>query len=110
MKATITSITLKNPFKFFALSAMAINITKQLKKSNYKAFRKKGFWITHYTMTLWANENDLKHFANSGAHLKAMQKSAAIAREIRTITIDTNTLPRWQEAKQLLQNGKVHKF
>lgn len=110
MKATITSITLKSPLKFFALSAMALNITKQLKKTNYKAYRKKGFWTRHYTMTLWANENDLKDFARSGAHLQAMKKSGAIAKEVKTITIDTDTLPGWQEAKELLENGEVHKF
>ncbi|MFD2567308.1 DUF3291 domain-containing protein [Pseudotenacibaculum haliotis] len=107
MKATITSIELKNPLKFFALSASALQIIKQLKTSNYKDFKKKGFWTTHYTMTLWENENDLQEFARSGAHLEAMKKSKQIAKEIRTITIETETLPSWKEAKELLKNGKV---
>lgn len=110
MKATITSIELKGPLKFFALSAKAWSITKQLKSSNYKDFKKKGVWTKHYTMTLWNNENELKEFAKSGAHLEAMKSSKNIAKEIRTITIDTDSLPDWKEAKRLLKGGKVMKY
>ncbi|HNL08662.1 MAG TPA: hypothetical protein PKH93_13885, partial [Chitinophagales bacterium] len=93
MKATITSIELKGPLKFFALSATALSIIKQLKATNCKDFKKKGIWTKHYTMTLWNNESELKEFAKSGAHLDAMKKSKQMAKEIRTITIDTETLP-----------------
>lgn len=110
MKATITSIELKGPLKFFALSANALKIIRQLKATSYKDFKKRGVWTTHYTMTLWNNENELKEFARSGAHLDAMKKSKEIAKEIRTITIDTDALPSWDEAKKLLENAKVFKF
>ena len=39
-----------------------------------------------------------------------MKKSKQIAKEIRTITIDTDTLPSWDEAKKLLENAKVFTF
>lgn len=107
MKATITSIELKGFFKFFALSAQAMQILKQLNTTNCKEFKKRGFWTTHYTMTLWNSEEELKAFARSGAHLEAMKNSAKIAKEIRTITIDTEKLPDWTEAKALLEKGKV---
>jgi len=110
MKATITSIKLKGPLKFFALSASALQIIKQLKATNCKEFKKKGIWTTHYTMTLWDNEDELQAFARSGAHLNAMKASKKIAREIRTITIDSDSLPNWNEAKSLLKNGKVMKY
>ena len=110
MKATITSIELKGPFKFFALSASAFRIIKQLKATKFKDFKKKGIWTKHYTMTLWNNENELREFARSGAHLDAMKKSKSIAKEIRTITIETETLPSWSEAKILLEKAKVFKF
>jgi hypothetical protein len=110
MKATITSIELKGPLKFFALSANALNIIKQLKATNYMDFKKRGIWSKHYTMTLWNNESDLKEFAKSGAHLEAMKRSSQIAKEIRTITIDADTLPSWDEAKKLLENAKVFIF
>lgn len=107
MKATITSIELKGPLKFFALSTHALRILKQLKATKYKDFKKRGIWTKHYTMTLWNNESELKEFARSGAHLDAMKKSKQIAKEIRTITIDADTLPSWEEAKKLLETAKV---
>lgn len=110
MKATITSIELKGFFKFFALSAAALSIIKQLKSTNYKDFKKRGFLKKHYTMTLWNSEAELKEFAKSGAHLEAMKKSKNIAREIRTITIDADALPSWKEAKKLLENAKIIRY
>jgi hypothetical protein len=110
MKVTITSIELKNPFKFFTLSAQALSILKQLKSTNSKEFKKRGIWNKHYTMTLWENEEDLKNFARSGAHLEAMKKSKEIAKEIRTLTIEANALPSWKEAKKLLENAKILRF
>ena len=107
MKITITSIELKGPLKFFALSSQALKIIKQLKASNCKEFKKRGMWTKHYTMTLWNNENDINEFAQSGAHLEAMKISKLIAREIRTITIEADSLPSWTEAKKLLENGKT---
>tara|TARA_B110000046_G_C13024409_1_gene413040 strand:- start:1258 stop:1605 length:348 start_codon:yes stop_codon:yes gene_type:complete len=100
MKATLTSIQLKGHFKFFALSGMGI--IKQLSSTKCKDFKKKGVWTKHYTMTLWSNENELKDFARSSAHLEAMKRSSQIAKEIRTITIDTDTLPDWEEAKKAI--------
>lgn len=110
MKATITSIELKGPFQFFALSAQALNIIKQLKSTNCKDFKKKGIWTKHYTMTLWNNEDELKAFATSGAHLDAMKKSKQIAKEIRTITIETDALPTWKEAIKRLEDAKVYTY
>lgn len=110
MKATITSIELKGPLKFFALSTKAMSILKQLKATDCKDFKKKGFWTTHYTMTLWNNESELQSFARSGAHLEAMKISKDIAKEIRSITIDAKVLPSWTEAVKLLESAKVLSF
>lgn len=110
MKATITSIELRGPFKFFALSHRAMHILKQLKATNCKDFKKTGIWTKHYTMTLWNSEADLRAFAQSGAHKDAMKLSAQIAKEIRTITLDMDELPTWKEAKVLLKNAKVYSY
>lgn len=107
MKVTITSIELKGPHKFFALSNKALKIVKQLKATDYKDFKKKGIWTKHYTMTLWNNEEELISFARSGAHKDAMGTSKDIAKEIRTITIDASELPDWKTAKELLSHGKI---
>lgn len=110
MKATITSIELKGPLQFFALSAQALKIIRQLKTTNCKDFKKKGIWTKHYTMTLWNNEDELKAFAISGAHLDAMKSSKQIAKEIRTITIETDVLPTWKEAIKRLEDAKVYTY
>lgn len=110
MKATITSIELKGPLKFFALSATALRILRQLRATNCREFRKRGFWTKHYTMTLWNNEKELEDFARSGAHLQAMKDSKIIAKEIRTLTIDANELPSWSEAKRLLDGARILRF
>ena len=57
-------------------------------------------------MTLWENEAQLKEFARSGAHLEAMKISAKMAKEIKTLTYDADTLPNWKTAKIKLKNGK----
>lgn len=110
MKATITSIELKGPLHFFGLSTRAMRIAKQLKSTNYKDFKKQGFWTKHYTMTLWNSEQEIKEFARSGAHLEAMKESHKIAKEIQTITIDVDRLPSWKEAKELLKKGKTLRY
>ncbi|MBL0328245.1 MAG: DUF3291 domain-containing protein [Bacteroidetes bacterium] len=110
MKATITSIELKGPLKFFALSASALKIIKQLKTTKCLEFKKRGLWTTHYTMTLWNSEQELLDFARSGAHLEAMKISKNIAKEIRTLTYDTTSLPDWKTAIAMLENGKVIKY
>lgn len=110
MKATITYIELKGPLKFFALSTKAFKILKQLKSANHLDIKKKGVWTKHYTMTLWNNDEDLKTFASSGAHLEAMKVSASIAKEIRTYTYETDKLPSWKEAEELLKEARVLSF
>ena len=110
MKLTITSIELKGPLGFFKLSKDAMSVIQQLKSTRHKAFKKRGFWTKHYTMTLWNSEEELKAFAKSGAHLEAMKQSALIAKEIRTITIDQDHLPSWKEAYKLLEKAKVIRF
>ena len=110
MKATITSIELKGPFKFFVFSSSAIKIIKQLKTTNCLESKQRGFWTTFYTMTLWNSEQELLDFARSGAHLQAMKISKNIAKEIRTLTYDTTSLPDWKTAIAMLENGKVIKY
>lgn len=110
MKVTITSIELKNPFSFFSLSQHAMHILRQLKSTPCRQMKKQGFWMKHYTMTLWNTEQELKSFAKSGAHLKAMGASKKIASEIRTITIDADTLPDWKTAKALLAQARPIRF
>src|SRR5690606_25086219 len=110
MKVTITSLELKGSSSFFLLSSRALKIIRQLKATDCLTFRKRGLWTKRYTMTLWKEEDVLKRFAKSGAHLQAMKEGARIAKEIRTLTIDADTLPSWSHAKRMLQEGKVMRY
>jgi hypothetical protein len=111
MIAVITSLELKSPLKFFALSQNSLKTILQLKKTNFAGYKSTGFWTTHYTMSLWHTEQDMKVFARNGAHLNAMKKSAVLAKEIRTLVIHTDALPSWKEAKERLKKeGKVLSF
>lgn len=83
---------------------------RQLKTTQCAGFKKKGAWKKHYTMTLWNNEEEMKSFARSGAHAVAMKESAQIAKEIRSITIDADTFPKWRDATTLVEKGKVIRF
>ena len=112
MFVTVTSIRLKKWWHFFRLSQYALRITRQIK--NEKGFIKMkntGFGLLHYTLSAWESEEDLKRFYKQGAHLEAMKKASTIATETSTYTYQTNKLPEWKEAKQLLsEKGKVMKW
>lgn len=107
MYVVITSLTLKNPWKFFALSRYALDITRQVRKTPCREFKKYGRWTKHYTMTLWESESELQDFARSGAHLESMKKSSQIAREIATLRYEADALPNWKDAiSKLEKEGK----
>jgi hypothetical protein len=99
MKLSITFIELKSPSQFFSLSIQALKIVKQLKKTPCVKYKSVGFWKKHYTMTLWNNEDEMRLFATSGAHLDAMKSSYKIANAIKVLTIDCDQLIGWKEAK-----------
>lgn len=111
MKLTITSLTLKGPFQFFSFAGYAMKTIQQMRGAGVVEFRKTGFGLTHYTMSLWNTEEDLRTFARTGAHGEAMRNSKKLAKEIRTLTIDADTMPDWKTAKSLLrEKGKVLDF
>lgn len=109
MIITVTSIRLKSVWYFFKLSWHGFNIAQQCKKTTgFLQMKNTGFAYNHFTMSAWETENDMKTFARSGAHVKAMKQSAQLADEIRTYTYEGSKLPTWREAKQLLAtNGKT---
>jgi hypothetical protein len=94
-----------------ALAYQVSQIMRQLKQSFCIAKKTTGFWMTHYTMSMWDNDESIKNFARSGAHLSAMKISSRLSTEIRTLMIEAETFPDWREAKQLLkQKGKVLRY
>jgi hypothetical protein len=109
MYLTITSLELKGPFHFFKLAGMALQVTRQMKTSEgFVQYKATGLWTSHYTMSLWKTEQDLKNFGRAGAHLDSMKRYREVAKEIRTLTLAAEKFPDWGMAKEmLLKNGKV---
>ncbi len=70
-----------------------------------------GFGYIHCTLSAWETQEDVKNFAKSGAHLQAMKESATIATQIATYIYETDKMPDWKKAKELLEkHGKVLNF
>ncbi len=112
MYITVTSLTLKHWYGFFRLSAFGMKIMQQSKKEKgFITQKNTGFGYEHFTLSAWESEEDLKRFARSGEHARAMQASKALATEIRTYTYSAEHMPKWAEAKKLLkEKGKVLRF
>jgi hypothetical protein len=111
MVATLTSLELKSPLRLISFMGHVMKIVKQLKASNCISFKLSGFWTKHYTMTLWESAEASRSFARQGFHVESMKQSAKLSKEIRTLTIEADTLPDWKEAKEmLLKNGRILKF
>ena len=106
MIVVVTYIKLKSPFKFFKLSAQALKITKQLKKSPCIAYKNMGFYTKHYTQSLWQSEEDIAQFYRSGQHAESMKTAAKLAKEIKTIRIESEVLLDWDAAKKKLEEVK----
>ena len=62
----------------------------------------------HCTLTAWQTIDHMKTFVRSGVHLKAMKQFHTIATG-KTYGYESDTIPNWQEAFDLLQNkGKTY--
>lgn len=112
MRITITSIQLRSAWQFFSLSNHGRKIQAQAKKSpGFVKMKNTGWGKLHYTLSIWESEASMKAFARTGAHLEAMKQSAKLSHEIRTLTIESETIPDWKEVKRLLsEKGKVLRF
>ena len=112
MIISVTSIKLRKLWYFFRLSLHGIKVVRQTK--NQKGFiqmKNTGFGYYHYTLSIWETKEDVKNFSKSGAHLEAMKESKAIATEIGIYTYDTDKIPNWNEAKELVkEKGRVLKY
>ncbi len=70
-----------------------------------------GFGYFHYTVSVWQSAEDAKAFAHSGAHLEAMKKAKSLASEVRICSFEGEKIPKWSEAKKLVQTqGRLIKY
>ena len=109
MVITVTSIRLKRLWHFFKLTYLAMHVVRQMKgQAGFIKMKNTGFGYWHYTLSVWESEAHAKSFARAGAHLQAMKAGPTIATEVRIYTFQSDHIPGWKEAKQLvLERGKV---
>lgn len=111
MLIAVTSIELRSPLKFFGFSLMVFQILQQIKTSQCLYYKTSGLLLTHFTITAWENETQMNSFSRNNPHLAAMKKSPAIAKEIRILSFEADSMPDWKMAKKLLyEKGKVLSF
>jgi hypothetical protein len=112
MIITITSIKLKSLWHFFRLSYFGFTIVGQTKsQKGFIKLKNTGSGYLHYTMSCWQQEEDVKLFARSGAHLHAMRQAAKISTEVRIYTFAGEKMPDWKDAKTLvMEKGKVFTY
>jgi hypothetical protein len=107
----ITSIELRSPFYYFALSLSGMKIVRQLKTLPCLGWKARGFWTSHYTMTLWESREGIDSFVRTGAHRIAMGKGAKLATEIRTFAMNSETMLPWKEALMRLKtDGRIIRY
>ena len=112
MFITVTSLKLRSVWGFFKLSYLGYKISVQAsKESGFVKMKNTGFGKSHFTLTQWQTQDDLKRFARSGEHLSAMKESAKLATEIYTYTYQSDAFPDWKTAKkELIEKGKPLTF
>jgi hypothetical protein len=107
----VTHIELRSLWGFFSLSNHARKILAQMKGHSHTGFKKTGRGKNHYTMSRWNNREEMMAFVRSGAHLSSMKKAGKFAAQIRTVSLDREDFPDWQEARTLLsQHGRVIRY
>ncbi|MEQ9424818.1 MAG: DUF3291 domain-containing protein [Cyclobacteriaceae bacterium] len=102
MILVITKLRLKSFWKIFQMVRHANLIRQQHNEVNSTALKTYGFWLDHYTMSLWRSEEEMKTFAHSGAHLNAMKASSQIAKEIKTAQVERQDFVTWKVAKDIV--------
>jgi hypothetical protein len=70
-------------------------------------------WDTHWTRTVWREEDAMKRFRNSGAHQLAIRLLADMCNEAAYVRWQQETPepPTWEEAqRRMLAQGKLSKL
>lgn len=88
-------------FKFWTLAIPSFGEAKSSKGNLYSAVKK----INGYQCTLsaWESRDAMLVFMKNGVHLKAMKSFHSIATG-RTYGYESDTIPSWEEAYELLES------
>ena len=99
MIASATQIRIEGVRGFFNFVVHLSRVKKQL--VGYPGLVSVRFNLKLQTLTVWDDEQAMKAFRNSGAHLAAMKNTRKIGRA-KVVTWQTKELPSWQEAGERL--------
>ncbi len=111
MLVSLTSIKLRSPLQFLGFHYTVFQVLQKIKATQCIGYKTTGGLLTHFTMTTWENETQMNSFSRNNPHLTAMKRSVAIAKEIRVLTFEADTMPSWKTAKKLLyEKGRVLSF
>lgn len=107
MHISITGLKSKGIFGFFLFWRYAIPSLRKAQTADGNLFcevkRIDGFQCT---LTAWEDKESMRSFMRSGVHLKAIKSFRKIATG-KTYGYESETVPGWTEAFELLQkNGK----
>jgi len=71
-------------------------------------------FVYFWTLTAWESKQHMQNYLGSGDHLKAMQKAGEIAKSLDSFGYETDNIPSWKEARQLLlkqeNTSKIHNY
>ena len=106
---SITGLKPKGVIGFFKFWRLAIPSFQQAQKAEGNTFcevkRMNGFQCT---LTAWESREAMLNYLRSGAHLVAMKSFSKIATG-RTYGFESESIPTWEDAIQLLlEKGKEH--
>lgn len=88
-------------FKFWTLAIPSFGEAKSAKGNLYSAIKKiNGFQCT---LSAWESRDAMLVFMKNGVHLKAMKSFHSIATG-RTYGYESDTIPSWEEAYELLES------
>lgn len=107
MIIVVTSLHLRSVLKLPLLGKHVTAIRKQLDASNCISYKTHGYFVKHYTISVWENGEDIQKFYTSGAHKQSMIEIKDMAKEARTRRLEQDEIPNWKEVKQLLKEGKI---
>lgn len=111
---SITRLRVRSIFymPLFALHALRSGAQAQRAEGIQDFATRVEAWDTHWTRTVWREQDSMKRFRNSGAHQLAMRILAAICSEASYARWQQETPepPTWEEAqRRMLAQGVLSK-
>lgn len=111
---SITRLRIRSIFymPLFALHALRSGAQAMRSQGNIDFASRVEAWDTHWTRTVWGEEDSMKGFRNTGAHQRAMRILSEICSEASYVRWQQESPepPSWDEAqRRMLAQGVLSK-